>query len=118
MANTWITDLKHFLNEDGTIAPMSGAGKEFAEYLCSIVVLATSYPGEDGSLLPTIYCQRRPKRRRCSGRIVATINFDSDEIIWQCPVCGDNGSIRNWEGTMWDCLDLDSLDEPYDEKIM
>jgi len=23
-------------------------------------------------------------------------------MVWHCPICGDNGIIRGWEGTFWD----------------
>jgi hypothetical protein len=25
-----------------------------------------------------------------------------EAISWYCPVCGDNGLIRGWQGTLWD----------------
>jgi hypothetical protein len=25
-----------------------------------------------------------------------------EAIEWYCPVCGDRGVIRGWEGTLWD----------------
>jgi len=28
---------------------------------------------------------------------------EHDEILRQCPECKDEGVIRNWRGTLWDC---------------
>jgi hypothetical protein len=30
------------------------------------------------------------------------IEVDSGRISWECPACGDNGIIHQWEGTPWD----------------
>ena len=27
---------------------------------------------------------------------------ETDAIVWWCPACGENGTIRNWKGTLWD----------------
>ena len=37
MGNTWVTDLTHFLDEDGVVGPLSGPGMALANYLGSIV---------------------------------------------------------------------------------
>ena len=33
-------------------------------------------------------------------------DFNCDDIIWHCPVCGDNGAISGWQGTFWDNSDM------------
>ena len=43
MTGTWVTDLTHFLDEDGDIAPISGPAWRLAEFFTSIVVM-TSHP--------------------------------------------------------------------------
>jgi hypothetical protein len=32
------------------------------------------------------------------------VDFDpeTEDVVWWCPVCKDNGYIRNWKGTVWD----------------
>ena len=41
MGDTWVTDLTHFLREDGFIAPVAGPARKLAEHLGSIVALVT-----------------------------------------------------------------------------
>ena len=43
MPGTGVTDLTHFLDEEGDIAPNSGLAWRLAEYFTSIVAMA-SYP--------------------------------------------------------------------------
>ena len=44
MPDTWATDLKHFLNANGSIAPPSGPARKLAEHIVAIVVeLRSSY---------------------------------------------------------------------------
>jgi RNA polymerase subunit RPABC4/transcription elongation factor Spt4 len=33
---------------------------------------------------------------------MAMTDPEGDDILWQCPVCGDQGSISNWQSTLWD----------------
>ena len=118
MGNIFIINLRHYLTEDGTIAPESAPARKFAEYLCSIVMYATSYPIDDGKRpASNIRCRRRPGRKPCPGEIKVGI-IETVEIAWWCPVCGDEGYISDWEGTMWEQLELDLLDEPHDDHIM
>jgi hypothetical protein len=48
-------------------------------------------------------CRRRPGRKPCPGEIETDFEPDTDTIVWWCPVCGENGYITNWQGTLWDC---------------
>lgn len=101
MSGTFVTDMTHFLTEDGAIAPVSGSAKRIAEFLASLVVDASS-PVTSKSATTRVCCRRRPGRKRCTGTISTDLDPDTDAIIWFCPVCGDNGIIRNWQGTLWD----------------
>ena len=107
MPDTWVTDLQHFLNETGAIGPPSGPARKLAEHITAIVAEMSADLGEiDG--FKKVPCRRRPERRRCEGQIESWINPETGEIFWQCPKCGDNGYIQNWEGTMWDLTDAPS----------
>jgi hypothetical protein len=100
MGDTWITDLTHFLDETGRIAPMPGPARLLAEHFTAIVLMV-SHPE---IAIPPEYqvrCRRRPGRKPCPGYIEADIDVETNEIIWWCPICDDNGYIRNWKGTMW-----------------
>jgi hypothetical protein len=46
-------------------------------------------------------CRRSPGCRRCRGEIVAELDHASGYIVWQRPLCGDNGTIDGWEDTLW-----------------
>jgi hypothetical protein len=104
MADTWITDLTHFL-EDGRLPPeLPGPALRLAEYLGRIVAAVTGVPPDDPL---GVRCRRRPGRRPCSGEIEGYIVPESNEIYWGCLVCGDNGLISNWENTIWDLREAD-----------
>jgi hypothetical protein len=99
MADSWIVDLRHYLTPAGALADLSGPARRRAEYFASIVVDATSNLDES----PSVRCRRRPARQRCSGMIMSYPSPEEHEaILWYCPVCGDQGVIRGWAGTLWD----------------
>ncbi len=102
MANTYITDVRHYLDEDGDdLAEMPGPALNLAMFMSSIVAWATNNEPEADSWT-NVWCFRRPGRTRCRGEILATCDRGSGEILWHCPWCGVNGVIRGWEGTLWD----------------
>ncbi len=101
VGDTWITDLTHFLDEDGRIAPESGPARRLAEHLTSIVTMVS----RPEIVVPNAYrvrCRRHPKRKPCSGEIEGDLDPETNVVLWWCPECGDNGYIRNWQGTSWD----------------
>jgi hypothetical protein len=106
MTGTWVTDLTHFLDEEGDITPISGPAWRLAEYFTSIVAMA-SHPD---LILPPQYrvrCRRRPGRKPCSGLIESDLDFETEDIMRWCPICGDNGYIHNWKGSLWDLSGMD-----------
>lgn len=101
MGDTWITDMRHFLDETGDLAAMRGPAANLALHLGSIVGWVTSR----GAMQPdrtNVPCRRNPGRVRCVGEIVANLTGEPGAISWRCPECGDNGVVRGWEGTRWD----------------
>lgn len=101
LRNTYLTNLADFLTEKGAISPKSGPAKRFADVLTMVVAEATALPSVQLSI-SHLDCFRRPGNVRCHGKIETA--FDADgAILWGCPVCKSHGSIRNWEGTLWDC---------------
>lgn len=101
MADTWIVNFRHFLNQDGSIGIKSGSGRRLAEYFAAIVQETSGDIDGEGNF-PKVRCRRRPKRKPCSGTIESFIDPEDDAIVWRCPACGDNGAISGWEGTLWD----------------
>jgi hypothetical protein len=101
MADTWVVDLRHFIDEDGDLPDkMPTPALNRALFFDSIVALVTDHlPARDPHT--NVPCWRSPGRKRCLGEIMAELRLGSDEITWQCPLCGDHGVIRGWEQTLW-----------------
>jgi len=100
MGDNWITDMTHFLDERGRLPEKYGS-RRIANHLGSIVTaLTTSHSAVPRELL--LSCRRRPKRKACSGKIIAGFEPGTANIIWSCPVCDDRGLIHNWQNTIWD----------------
>lgn len=101
MSDTWIIDSRHYLDDRGRLLQVPMRVLNLALFQGSIVAWVTSRLG-DRSSRTNVYCRRSPGRRRCSGEIQAALVPSSDRIVWECPLCGDNGLIRGWKGTIWD----------------
>ena len=101
MANTWVTDMRHYLDEGGNPVAARGPAMNLALFLGAIVGWVTSR-GPKRSPRTNIPCRRSPGRVRCGGEIVADFEDEPGTIWWRCPECGDNGVIHGWEGTRWD----------------
>jgi len=99
MGNTWITDLRHFLNEEGSLEDMPIPAFKLATYFGKIVKAVTTRKRD--TLNTGVRCRRRPGRKACPGEISAFID-ERGAISWSCPTCKDNGVISGWRGTMWD----------------
>lgn len=102
----WITDITHFLDEHGELIKEPLAAAKMAEYFAAIIVMAT-YIEPDFPEKYQVYCRRKPKRKPCLGEIGAYVHPESDEVLWKCLKCGDEGAISNWQGTIWDMSDID-----------
>jgi hypothetical protein len=102
MPGTWVTDMRHYLDEKGGLS--EGLPRQvlnLAMHLGSIVGRVTSHP--TGAHQQTnVSCRRSPGRRRCVGDILTGLESDGETIRWECPLCGDNGVIRDWMSTPWD----------------
>lgn len=101
MGDTWITDIRHYLDPSGHLPDMPGPALNLALFLGSIVEWMT-IRAVAGVERTNVYCRRSPGRRRCPGEIAAAFEEGTDVILWRCPLCGDNGYIRGWRGTLWD----------------
>ena len=101
MADTWIVNMQHYLDKDGSIIPEGSPARKLPNYFGTIVSFASDFASESG-LTSDLRCRRRPRRKRCEGKIQAWLELDTDAIIWKCPICGDKGAISGWEDTVWD----------------
>ena len=101
MPKTFVVDLRHWLTEEGSIAPMPGSAQRLAEYIGMIVADATGVlldqRGGEG-----VKCRCRPGRKPCPGIIESGFEPETDRIVWWCPECGESGFVDNWKGTLWD----------------
>lgn len=98
---TWVTDLTHLIDETGGLPKtLPGPARRLAEHLTAIVAAATGSANQR-DVERRIRCRRRPKRRPCPGIIEYRV-WPDERITWECPTCGDNGVISNWQSTAWD----------------
>ncbi len=89
----YITDLKHFLDANGAIAPIKGPAREMAQFLVDVTGAASSQSA-DAPLAPSCF--------KCKKETVdASVAADA-AIIWFCPRCQAEGRISNWQATLWD----------------
>jgi hypothetical protein len=100
---TWVTDLSHFIDARTGNLPTNvpGPARRLIEHLTRIVAAATTAAGGHDQPFDQIKCRRRPGHRACPGVIEHHVWAD-ERITWQCPRCGDNGVISNWQSTAWD----------------
>ena len=101
MGDTWITDLTHFLDEEGRIGPTDGPARKLAEHFTAIVEMAS----RPELIVPPehlVRCRRRPGRKPCIGHIEIDLDFENEDIIWWCTACDDHGFISNWKGSKRD----------------
>lgn len=93
----YVTDLTHFLDAHGAIAPRRGPARKMAEFLASVVAHATASHRGDSGVAPTCV-----KCRGAQTPDVATALGDDGAIAWHCAGCGESGTVSNWQGTAWD----------------
>lgn len=102
MGDTWVTDIRHFLDDDGDFPyDLPGPALKLARYITNIIESLTSHGHQTISINTYVKCRRRPARKSCTGHIYASIQQDQS-IRWYCNVCGNNGYITGWQGTIWD----------------
>lgn len=88
-----ITDLTHFLDASGGLAPVKGPARTLAQFLVDVVAHVSDGSG-DGPAAPKCF-----KCKKCT--VTAALAMDQ-AVVWTCPACGAEGRISNWQGTLWD----------------
>jgi hypothetical protein len=97
MDKTYVTDITHYLDKNGELAEMPGEARKLASFLVLLIDVATqAFPASDHDT------HIRCRTNACMGSIRASAASKNDEITWNCPDCGHNGIIRNWQKTKWD----------------
>ena len=89
----YYTDIKHFLDEKGAIAPQRGPARRMAEFHAGAIAYATDFD-DSGLLAPVCF--------KCKKGAVEATPSPEDTIYWRCPHCKAEGLISNWQGTLWD----------------
>jgi hypothetical protein len=94
-----VTDLRHFLDLS---VDTPGPTLRLAEQLINLVRAATA--GDAGIAWETaLPCRRRPRNRRCPGRMIVTREADASvPIRWRCSACDDKGVISHWADSPYD----------------
>jgi hypothetical protein len=93
---TYVTDITHYLNETGELAPPSGPARKIASFLTLLIEAATSVPsGQEHD------SRVRCRVKGCKGTIRTRLVPAEKEIGWYCPACRQNGFISNWHKTKW-----------------
>lgn len=96
---TYVTNITHYLDETGEVAPMPGPARKLVSFLTLVIEAATIAPlsSEHDSGV-------RCRTKACRGTIRTVLPSVRDEISWHCRICGHNGVIRNWHSTRWNQL--------------
>lgn len=102
MSGTYVTDITHFLDENGELAEMPEEARKLASFLVLLIDAATqTFPADDRD------SRIRCRKDGCTGSIRCSLSSVTDEISWYCPRCGHNGVIRNWQDTKWNQIQED-----------
>ena len=80
------------------------------DYIGGLVATATMAPSGI-PVVTGIRCRRRPNRKPCAGRLMVCRQDVPAKILWECPDCGDGGSVLGWRGAYWDFTEFASHDE-------
>ena len=104
MSDAFVINLLHYLDDDGGFTLPPGSARRFAQHQGAIVIAVTSRTAATPRDHCTeVRCRRRPDHKGCTGLIVASYQENNPQtIIWECPVCKDNGYISGWQETIWD----------------
>ncbi len=105
MAQNFITNLQHYLDETGQIpANMLPEARKMASFLTALVESVTSYPEESKNGINTgLTCPVD----RCTGIVGGQYHGYIAPITWKCSKCGSEGNISNWQHSTWDFTDPD-----------
>jgi hypothetical protein len=96
MANTWVIDLRHYLTPAGTLAELPGRAGVSRN-------IGRRSSRKDRILISRQLCGVTAGRGIAPAReCLISVSPDFSGIMWCCPVRGDNGVIRGWQGTFWD----------------
>ena len=99
-----ITNIQHFLNENGGVPELNPETRELLTFLTAIIE-AASVAYDLPVSFASVNCRTVKDGEQCDGDIEVWVDFDSHIIGWECLECAEEGTISNWEGTQWDKRD-------------
>ena len=93
----YVIDARHYLNDKGDIAVERRPARKMADFVTSVIAPASDRDRPEEVSGPTCFkCRKRDDRR------VQTAIACDGVVVWDCPACGTQGRISNWQGTFWD----------------
>jgi hypothetical protein len=93
----YVINVRHFLNDKGDIEPKKGPARKLADFTTAVIAHASNFARPESTPGPMCF-----KCRKRDNRCVNTVMTNDDMVVWQCPACGTEGQISNWQGTFWD----------------
>jgi hypothetical protein len=96
----YVSDLTHFLEKSGAIAPVKGPARAMAQFHVDLVAHASD---TTSTTLPA------PRCFKCKKGAVEAVRAHDDAIVRICPTCRTEGRISNWQGSLWDLRDRPSV---------
>jgi hypothetical protein len=98
---TMVTDISHFLDDDGEIPDLPPEAADLLSFLGAVIEVATLTYGSPMTL--SDIGQHHPTvGEACNGQLEVLVHAETNAIGWECVECGENGVISNWQGTLWD----------------
>jgi predicted RNA-binding Zn-ribbon protein involved in translation (DUF1610 family) len=95
----FVADITHYLDESGEMATLPTPARKLASFLTLLINAATgAFPERDRD--SGVRC----RKKGCKGSIRTLLPTSEDAVSWQCPACGYQGIISNWQKTKWNRL--------------
>lgn len=96
MSRAFSSNILDFLDDKGAISEhLSLKSKRLFEQL-RLIIDSVNSSSQTGTST-TIHCWSAPYKKRCKGKIDASLEIPSYAILWHCLLCGNHGTIRNWK---------------------
>ena len=85
-------DIKQLLSHFEIRPSVRGPASRIAEFIKMVIAYARALdPGYTYEI--PLQCRKRPRRKKCPGKVLIYMENEEADIQWGCPVCGDNGNI-------------------------
>jgi len=93
-----ITNIQHFLGENGEVPELPPEAMELLRYLSAIIEAATIEYARPITFADT-KCRSVINGKSCPKDIEVWVYAENNQIGWECLECGEEGVITNWGGT-------------------